>query len=70
MSLVVGREYPIIRVSSTQQDVQIDENDSLCWDKRRFRLKAKAIKASGKGLAPGLTLVDIKSRRGAAPSLK
>lgn len=59
--LEMNKEYTVIDI--TVSDVLLD-GVYQTWDKNRFKISRKR-----KGLAPGLTLVDLRGRKGVAPEL-
>ena len=62
--LSANKEYTVIKVSESGTDIVVN-GSGLTWDRRRFKLVVKT-----HSLAPGLQLIDLKSRRGVAPELK
>lgn len=60
--LEMNKEYTVIDILPA--DLILD-GEYLSWDKRRFKVSKKR-----KGLAPGLTLVDLSGRKGVDPELK
>lgn len=78
-SLTLGREYIVVKEAGPAhhgngaaydvfvQDTVTGERDIQSRSRKRFKI-VRANKR--KGLAPGLTLIDLRGRKGVAPNLK